>query len=192
MTPLWTRILVEKRPLIVPLVIAIVINVGVYAFVVRPLELKSVGAATRAEEATAALKGAEADYAAARALVAGKTRADEELATFYDKVLPADLSSARRLTYPISELAKKSGVKFAERRTDVDEKDTKRSGLARLAVHVVLQGDYESLRHFIFDLETAPEFLIIDDVTLSQGDQAKPLTLAIDLSTYYRPSGNGI
>ena len=33
------------------------------------------------------------------ALVTGKSRADQELSTFYDKVLPADLSAARRLTY---------------------------------------------------------------------------------------------
>ena len=33
---------------------------------------------------------------------------------------------------------------------------------------MVLQGDYESLRQFIYALESAPEFVIIDDVTLSR------------------------
>ena len=32
---------------------------------------------------------------------------------------------------------------------------------------MVLQGDYESLRQFIYELESAPEFVIIDDVTLA-------------------------
>ena len=31
---------------------------------------------------------------------------------------------------------------------------------------MVLQGDYENLRQFIYELESAPEFVIIDDVTL--------------------------
>jgi hypothetical protein len=55
----------------------------------------------------------------------------------------------------------------------------------------VLEGDYEGLRRFIFDLESAPEFVIIDEVTLSQSDPTKPLTLALDMSTYFRTGANG-
>jgi Tfp pilus assembly protein PilO len=189
---LWKRILVEKRPFIVPLALALLINIGVYAFVVYPLGVKITGAAMRAQQATASLKAAEADFAAARALVTGTTRADEELATFYDKVLPSDFSSARHLTAAtIPQLARKSNVKFAERRTEVDDHDVKKTGLARLAIHVVLEGDYEKLRRFLYELESSPEFVIIDAVALSQGDQTKPLNLAVDLSTYFRLGGNG-
>ena len=56
---------------------------------------------------------------------------------------------------------------------------------------MVLQGDYESLRQFIYELESAPEFVIIDDVTLAQSDADKPLTLSLELSTYYRLGPNG-
>ena len=35
-----------------------------------------------------------------------------------------------------------------------------------MTIRMVLQGDYENLRQFIFELESAPEFVIIDDVTL--------------------------
>ena len=189
---LWKRVLAEKRPVIGPLLLALIVNVGVYAFVVYPLGVESRGAAARAEQAAASLKQAEADFAAARALVTGTTKADQELATFYDKVLPSDFSSARQLTAAtIPHLAKKAGVRFAERRTEIDENSGKKSGLSRLAIHVVLEGDYEKLRQFIYELESAPEFVIIDDVALSQGDPGKPLTLAIDLSTYFRPGGNG-
>ena len=34
--------------------------------------------------------------------------------------------------------------------------------------------------------------MIIDDVTLSQTDPTKPLTLTLDLSTYYRLGANGV
>ena len=53
------------------------------------------------------------------------------------------------------------------------------------------QGDYESFRQFIYELESAPEFVIIDDVTLAQNDPDKPLTLTLELSTYYRLGANG-
>jgi Tfp pilus assembly protein PilO len=189
---LGRRILVEHRAIIVPLAAAILVNVGVYGFVVYPLGVKSAGAATRAERAAAALKAAEADLAAARALVAGKTRADQELATFYGKVLPTDMSSARRLTEAaVPNLAKKANVKFAERHTEVDESVSKNSGLGRMISRIVLQGDYENFRQFIYDLESAPDFVIIDDVTLSQSEPGKPLTLTVQLSTYYRLGANG-
>ena len=189
---LGRRILVEKRAIILPLAAAILINIGVYAFVVYPLGVKSAGAVTRAERAEAALRSAEADLNAARALVAGKSRADEELATFYGKVLPADMSSARRLTEAaVPNLAKKANVKFAERHTEVDENVSKSSGLGRMISHVMLQGEYENFRQFIYDLESAPEFVIIDDVTLSQSEPGKPLMVTVQLSTYYRLGANG-
>ena len=189
---LWRRILAEKRPVIVPLLLVAAANAGVYAFVVYPLGVKSRGAAARAQQATVALRAAEADFAAARALVTGTTRADQELATFYDKVLPAGFSTARQLTAAtIPQLAKKAGVRFLQRRTEVDDTNSSKTGLERLAIHVVLEGDYEGLRRFIFDLESAPEFVIIDEVTLSQSDPTRPLTLALDMSTYFRTGGNG-
>ena len=56
---------------------------------------------------------------------------------------------------------------------------------------MVLQGEYGSFRNFIFQLESAPEFVIIDDVTLSESGANEPLTLTIDLSTYFRLRPNG-
>ena len=189
---LWRRILAEKRSVIVPVVVALLVNIGVYAFVVYPLGVRSAGAAARAANAGTSLKAAEADYASARALVAGTTQADEELRTFYGRVLPSDFSAARRLTYTtIPDLAKKSGVHVMDRRTEVDESTAKRTGLSRLAIKVLLQGDYESFREFLYDLESAPEFVIVDEVAMEQTDPAKPLSFAVGLSTYFRPGTNG-
>jgi hypothetical protein len=188
---LWKRILVEKRALIIPLALGLVANIGAYVLVVHPLGVRTVGAADRAAVAAQTLKGAERDIAAARALVAGKSRADEELATFYDKVLPIDQSAARRLTYSsLPTLARKANVKFLDRHTDV-EPQLKDARLGLLTVHTQFQCDYESFRRFIFELESAPEFVIIDDVTIMQNDPAKPLTLVLQLSTYYRLGANG-
>jgi len=186
------RVFAEKRAPIVALVVGVVVNMAAYALVVYPRGVKSRGAAQRANMAASALLAAERDLASAKALVTGKTRADQELSTFYDKVLPADESHARRQTYaPLVSLARKANVKFAERRTDLDRRLPKNSRVGRLQIRMVLSGEWESIRRFIYDVESASEFVIIDDVTLAQNDPGKPLTLTLELSTYFRLGSNG-
>lgn len=188
---LLKRILAEKRAAIIPLAVGILANIGVYLLVVYPLGVKSAGAENRAAAAAQALQAAERDFNSARNLVSGKTRAEQELSTFYDKVIPADQASALRLTYAtLPSLARRTNVKFLDRRVDVEPiKDRDRLGVLR--IHTQWQGDYESLRRFIYELEISPAFVIIDDVALAQLDPEKPLTLSLDLSTYYRLGSNG-
>ena len=191
MMPLWKRILVEKRALIIPLVLGVIGNAAAYGLWVYPLGVKSAGAADRAAAAAQSLQVAERELTAANDLVAGKSRAEQELSTFFDKVLPADLASARDLTYAtLPSLAKKSSVKMVDRRFEV-AKPEKNARLGLLKVHTVWQCDYESFRQFIYALESASPFVIIDDVTLTQNDPARPLQLTIDISTYYRLGTNG-
>jgi Tfp pilus assembly protein PilO len=185
------RILMEKRFLALPLFLGLLANILVYILVVYPLGVKSAGARERADAAVVTLKAAEQEAAAARELVSGKARAEEELVTFYDKVVPANLAAARRITYArLPELARRSSVRF-EAGTFDTERDTKDNRLNRLHMRLVLRGDYENLRRFIYDLETSPEFVIIDDVAIVQPDAAMPLTLTVELSTYYRTQANG-
>ena len=187
---LLQRILREKRPVIVPLSVALLANIAAYALVVRPLGARSATAADRAQAAAASLKAAEANRDAARALVAGKTLAEQELATFYGKVLPADLSAARRTTYAaLPALARKANVKYDASRTTIEPVKNQRIG--RLRISMVLEGDYDSVRQFIYELETTPAFVIIDDVTLAQNDPDKPLALSLELSAYFRTGLNG-
>ena len=189
---LGQRILREKRGLLLPLGVALLINVLVYALLVYPLGVRSATAVDRAANAAGVRETAERDMAAATALVAGKTSADQELATFYQEVLPANLDAARRLTYSrLPALARKANVKFEERRSDFDQQRQKNSRLGRLQTRIVLEGDYESLRQLLYELETTPEFLIVDDVALGQSDSTKPLTLTVEVSTYYRVGANG-
>jgi hypothetical protein len=189
---LWKRILVEKRVLVVPLALALLINIGVYALVVYPLGVKSATAADRAFAAAEAVKAADADYNAAKALVTGKSRAEQELSTFYDEVVPSDLSAARRLTYAaLPRLARKSNVRYEQARYAPDASVKKDARLGRLTIVLVLQGEYESFRQFLYELESAPEFVIIDHVTIGQADPTKPLAFSLELSTYYRLGANG-
>lgn len=189
---LVSRVIAERRLVMIPLLLALAANLLVYVLIVRPLGIKSSGAEGRAVTARAARAAAERDLAQARLLVSGKTDADNELIAFYSKVLPQDLVAARRLTYAsLPALARQAGVHYDARANTVEppEKD---ATLGHITTRMVLRGDYAALREFIYALERAPEFVILDDVTLSEADQSKELTLSIDLSTYYllRPNGS--
>jgi Tfp pilus assembly protein PilO len=192
MSPLWRRVLVEKRSAIALVAIGVLANIGVYTLAVYPLGVRSATAATRAQRAAENLKAAQADFASARALVAGTTRADQELQTFYGKILPSDFPSARRLTYTtLPDLAKKANVRLLERRSDIDDQNVKKTGLLRLAIQVRLEGTYDNFRQFLYGLESAPEFVIVDNVAIEQADATKAPSFAVELSTYYRPGTDG-
>jgi len=187
---LLQRILREKRSIIVPLFVALLANVAAYVLVVRPLGVRSANAAERARVAAERLKAAEADRDAARALVAGTTLAQQELATFYDQVLPADLSTARRMTYaPLPALARRTNVRYDASHTAIEPVKNQRIG--RLRISMVLEGDYDNIRRFIYELESTSAFVIIDDVTLAQNNPDRPLALSLELSAYFRTGLNG-
>jgi Type II secretion system (T2SS), protein M subtype b len=189
---LFKRILVEKRAVAIPVFLVLLANILAYAIVVFPLGVKSAGAGDRAVAAAAALKAAEADQAAAEALVKGKSTAERELATFYDKVVPTDLLAARRVSYaPLPALARKSNVRY-QAGTFAVEADSKTPRLSRLRIRMILQGEWENVRRFIYELETSSAFVILDEVTVAQTESNEPLTLTLDLSTYFRARANGI
>jgi len=188
---LLSRVIAERRGVVIPLVLALVANAAAYVLIVRPLGIKSSGAEGRAVAARAAREAAERDLAQARRLVSGKADADNELVAFYRKVLPQDLVAARRMTYAsLPALARQAGVRYDARTTTIEplEKD---ATLGHMTIRMLLRGDYVALREFIYALERAPEFVILDDVTLTEADEGNELTLSIDLSTYYVLRANG-
>ena len=191
MRTLLNRALAEHRTLVLTLAAVLAVNVAAYVLVVRPLGAKSAGAADRAAAAAAALAAAEREMEMAQALVSGKTQADEELSAFYEKVLPSDLAAARRLTYAsLPALARRTSVKYEERRTEIEDPE-KDARLGHLRIRMMLQSDYENFRNFIYQLESTPEFVILDDVTLAESEGSGPLSITLNLSTYFRLKPNG-
>ena len=189
---LLRRILLEKRAVIIPVVLCLLVNLGVYVLVVYPLGVKSAGTIDRAIAAERSAEAAARDLEAARMQATGKVRAEEALATFYDKVLPANQYEAVKETFaPLPAIAKEANVRVVERRWEPDQTLLKNSRVGRLQIHMGMQGDYQSVRQFIYQVERATGFIIIENLTLAQTDQTKPLTLTLDLSAYYRVKGNG-
>jgi len=179
------RVMAEHRRLVIPLSVALVVNVLAYILIVYPLSQRVANVTQRDLAAEQALAQAKADYGQASGTLTGKARAATALTTFYNDVLPRDLSGARRLTYlRLAQLARESNLKFES--GSYTPKDERGSTLTRLEIELVLAGSYADIRTFIHALESSPEFVVIDNVELSEGAEGGNLAVTLQLSTYYR------
>ena len=194
---LLQRMVREHARVVVPLAIALGVNVVLYAAVVYPLSQRVANIEQRDRTAEEELRAAQRDYQQARGTLTGKDRAAAELATFYNDVLPSDLAGARRLTHlRLAQLARESNLKFARATFEsVPPKSGTSGTLVQLKIDMDLVGSYGDVRAFIHQLETAPEFVVIDNIDLGQapGSDAGPgpLSVAVHLSTYYRDATAG-
>jgi hypothetical protein len=187
----FQRIMSEKRGLILPLALVAVANVVLYAVVVFPLGRQVMSAETEAYAQHQHLNAARFDLKNAKATVSGKAQADAALLRFYKDILPADAGVARKITYTrLGQLAKQANVKLEHGNNAVDHE--KGSALSKVTTAYTLTGDYRDVRRFIYSLETAPEFIVLENVTLSSaGEQQanRGLAVSLGIATYFR-AGN--
>jgi type IV pilus assembly protein PilO len=185
------RILQEKRALVWPIVLTLVANIALFVFVVYPLSRKVANGEQQANAAAAALAEARRSHAAARATVSGKSEADEELQRFYGEVLPPDLSAARGMTFVrLDQLAQKSGLRLRDQRATTSAE--RQSTLNKMTITVSLSGEYGDIRAFIHELETAPDFLVLENVDLSQSSrEERGIDVTVQIATYFRAGGHG-
>jgi len=184
------RLLTEQRTFVIVLTVALGANVGVYAGFVYPLSARVADADSHAARASRALREAQREFDAARGVATSKERAEAELRTFYGSVLPSDLGVARRVTYlNLAQLARQCNLRILRRTADAAQDHD--SALHRLQISLVLEGQYDDVRAFVHALETASDFVVIDDVTIDQArDGGTNLSLRLQLSTYYKATGN--
>jgi Tfp pilus assembly protein PilO len=186
------RVLVEKRGLVIALALLAIANVVLYAVVVFPLTRQVTSAEEEARTAHQQLNATRVDLKTAKATVVGKAQADSALQKFYADVLPASQSVAQRNTYTrLSQLARQTSVKL-EHGTNALARE-KGSSLSKLTTTYTLTGDYRNVRKFIFAIETAPEFIIIENVGLtSPGEQqGRGLAMTLAIATYFRAGNDG-
>jgi Tfp pilus assembly protein PilO len=182
------RVVAEHRRVVYALAAGVIINILVFAFLVYPMRSDVANVEQRTRGAEAGLAAAQDEFARADGALTGKDRALKELDTFYSSVLAKDLTGARRLTFArLAQLAAKSSLDFERRRYEpVVERG---SNLTRLKVSMELLGSYADVRDFIHEIESSPEFVVIDDIGLAEGSQGDPmLRLTLQLSTYFRTS----
>ena len=185
---IFSRVLSEKRRIVVPLVIAVLANVLLYAVVVFPLQRQVAGAEAEANTQHDLLNRARQDHRAAKATVLGKQQADAALQKFYKDVLPASQSAARTLTYTrLSQIADQSNVRLEQGANSIEH--DKGSTLAKSITSYTLTGDYRNVRRFIYALETIPEFVVLENIALTSPGEAAPgrtLAMRLEIATYYR------
>jgi Tfp pilus assembly protein PilO len=180
------RVAGEHRRALVALGVLLVVNIAGYIGIVYPLGQRVANIQQRDQSAEQELAAARADYAQASGTLTGKDRAATELQTFYADVLPTSLTAARASTHlRLPQLAQQSGLRYE--RSTTKEIDVRDSTLRRLQIEMILSGSYAEMRTFIHQLETSPEFVVIDNVSLGEDDiNAGGLVVTLQLSTYYR------
>jgi Tfp pilus assembly protein PilO len=189
LSPLLTRILRENRRTMTVLGAGLALNVLVYLVGVYPLSQRVANVSQRNDAAAKALAAAQQENGAVTGALAGQDQAATELSTFYGEVLPKDMASARRLTHlRIAQMARQHGLRY-ERATSEPVED-RNSTLTRLKTDVSLEGSYPEVRAFIHTLETAEEFVVIDNIQLEEGaGGGASLAVKMALSTFYRVGG---
>lgn len=191
------RVLRDRRAIVLPLAGALVLNLVVFGVVVFPSSERVARAEQQELAALRDLAAAQREHAAASRTRQDKERAERDLQTFYQDVLPADLAGARRSTYVhLAQLAREAGLRYQRRieqsRPPAPSNAEGSSSLARFDITMVLEGDYEGVRQFLRQVEASDSFIVIDNVGLVEGPESGgDLVLTIDLSTYYRTANRG-
>jgi Tfp pilus assembly protein PilO len=185
------RIVSENRRNVYIIAGALLVNIALYALVVYPLSQRVRNGEQQAGDATRELVAARRTFEAARATVTGKKDADSELAKFYQDVLPTDISAARRVLFPrLDQLARSANLTTVRSSFEPPDED-KDSELRRLAMTLMVAGEYTNVRRFIHELETAPEFLVLESVVVTSDAEDRTLNVTARVATYYRIRANG-
>ncbi len=181
-----SRVMRDYRAWVVPVGLALAAASAVLVFVVVPMAASADAAEQRASAAAAVRDGAARELADAVATRDAQAQSAMDLDRFYADVLPPDARAASRLmTLRLSQLARSHNVTFE--RNQLSPETVRDSSLERLRVSYALSGDYDDIRQMIYDIETASDFIVIDNVYLAEGQDAEaPLSLTLALSTFYR------
>lgn len=191
---LWRRVYLERRRVILPLLVFLFVNVGMLTLAVLPLARIVSNLQGEALNATTSMLRARLVDKQAKDARASKDRADQELKKFYVDILPANATVARKLVSFLERTAAESGLQF--QRSQLEESEVKDSQLGRMSDKVTLVGDYQNIRKFLYTVETAPHFVVIERVGLSQATDLRStnsgrLEVTLDVATYYLASSTG-
>jgi hypothetical protein len=186
--PLWRRIFDERRGVLLPLIVALVANVA--ALVVAVLPLRAAVSTAEAESIEAMQQLGEARRLERQVTQARTSRetANVELRRFYADVLPRDFATVQKtMNLWVAEAAQATGLVFGGSRFDWDEiRDSK---LSRASSRITLRGSYPNIRRFLHAVETAEEFVVVEQVELAQQDDQPtaggPLEVSLDVATYF-------
>jgi Tfp pilus assembly protein PilO len=70
----------------------------------------------------------------------------------------------------------------------------KKSGLVYFSAHFDVKGSYEQIRRYVFELETSPQFILLEGLTLRGADSATSLDVGVQfgVGTYFADLDEGL
>ena len=187
---LFARVYRERRRVVLPLLVLLVANVAVLALVIFPLQRRVQATVDGESRALAQMASAKREDTDARMAQTRKQEVDVELVKFYKEILPRDLASAQVTTQLwLATVARNHGVMF-QQSTD-RHAEVRDSRLTKVTSEATLSGTYRDIRRFLYAVESAPQFVIIEEVQLgdtgtsAQQSAKGELEIAIKASTYF-------
>lgn len=178
--------------IILPLAILIIANVTVLALLVLPGERRVTSMTERVEQSRHEAALAQLTLTKVKDQKTSKALAEQQLKKFYEEILPADSRQAQNMTnFALERLARESGV--IEKNGQTNYEPVKESRLEHWTSRVVLDGSYQNIRRFLYALEMAQPFVVIEKVELSPsnesgmatGTQGNTIEVTLEISTYY-------
>jgi Tfp pilus assembly protein PilO len=185
---LWARVYEDRRRVILPLAVLVAVAIAVLLLGVWPLQSRVAASETAALQARVELSTARRLERQAREAAAKRTHADADLQTFYADVLPRDFATATRTTNRwLLEAAREAGLEF--KASHFDWAPVRDSRLSRAFSTVTLSGNYASIRRFLYAMETASEFIVVEQVGLAEASSTRgnsgTLDVSLSVSTYF-------
>lgn len=187
---LFARVYRERRRVVLPLLVLLVANLAVLALVIFPLQRRVQATAEAESRALTQMAAAKREDTEARMAQSRKQEVDVELAKFYKEILPRDLASAQVTTQLwLATVARNNGVMF-QQSTD-RHAEVRDSRMIKVTSEATLSGTYRDIRKFLYALESAPQFVIIEEVQLgdtgtsAQQNAKGELEIAIKAATYF-------
>ncbi len=180
------RILADNRIVATVSFASLLSATGFYFGGVYPLERHVNQTRVLKHETSRNLDRTQDAYARTRAAAERERTVSTDLNRFYREILPQDLPTARDITYVrLAELAMRNSLSMERRNSQSVQSEF--DGLVRFRTNVLLAGQWRDIRRFIAAVEDGSDFLVIEDIELSQTeDRNMPVSLTIEVSTYYR------
>ena len=166
----------------------LVVNVLVYAVLVRPRAQSVRQMRAESQPARERLKEREAEAKAREGTLAALELAKSDLERLRKDVLSTRDRRMIEVQLEVARLARQFGVNY--QRVQYENEELEDEGLDRMAMVVPLSGGYGSLRKFLQAVETSDKFLVIEQVALATGKEGGALVdLNITLASYFDNPG---
>jgi hypothetical protein len=186
---LWRRILVERRSVALPLGILLAANIAVLIAVVLPLRQIVAGATDARYTSSTELAAARQELADAERTTESRKQAIAGLQQFYDQVLSTGHSAAvTSASFWPEKTAKELGLVHTGIGTSqpIEIRDSR---LMEVTSKFTLRGPYSGIRKFLYAVEAAEQFLVVDKIKLAQPSaqqsNSQTLEFELEITTFY-------